>query len=103
FLRSLLLITKDRRSPLTEKREPSVSRFSRGNAARFRIKRYGEPKVPAAMIRRLQVIVNRGGGGHLPVVGSIVAGSCRTNSTLYPASSRGATAFTSHNVSTLAG
>src|SRR5215211_2030278 len=81
FFRFLLLTTKDRRSPLTEKREPSVSRLRRGNAARLRIKRYGEPKVPAAIIRRLQVIVNLGGGAHLPVAGSIASGLCRTNST----------------------
>src|SRR6185503_17601401 len=57
FLRSLLLITNESRSPLTEKREPSVLGFNSGNAARFRIKRYGDPNVPAATIRRLHLIV----------------------------------------------
>src|SRR6185369_6635671 len=74
FLRSLLLMMNERRSPLTEKRVPSKSRFNPGNASRFFMSKYGEPKVPAETMRRLQWMVNRGGGEHLPVDGSIVSG-----------------------------
>src|SRR5215213_1069146 len=63
FLRSLLLTMNERRSPLTEKRDPSIWRFSCGNEARFRMRRYGEPKVPALIMRRLHVMVVRRGGG----------------------------------------